>query len=80
MGTLTGATQSLGASALVKVHQLKDPSFQPSLPVPEFGRATGGGAAYMGSIQNVRYQLVSGMDRYVNAEGSLPTGDTRAWP
>jgi hypothetical protein len=64
VGSITGATQSLGASALVKVHQIRDPSFQPSLPVPEFCRATGGGAAYMGSIQNMRYQFVSGIDRY----------------
>ena len=69
MGTLTGATQSLGASALVKLHQLRDPEFRPSLPVPEFGRATGGAAAYMGSIQNLRYQLVSGMDRCALTEG-----------
>ena len=63
MGSLTGATQSVGGSALVKLHQLRDPNFQPSLPIPELKRASGGTAAYMGSLANCRYQIVSGIDR-----------------
>lgn len=63
MGSITGATQSLGGSALVKLHQLRDPEFKPTLPVPELKRASGGNAAYMGSLANCRYQIVSGIDR-----------------
>lgn len=65
VGSLTGATQSLGGNALVRLHQLRDPQFEPSLPVPELKRASGGTAAYMGSLANCRYQLVSGIDRRV---------------
>lgn len=63
VGSLTGASQSLGGSALVKLHQLRDPAFQPSLQIPELKRASGGNAAYMGSLANCRYQVVSGIDR-----------------
>lgn len=63
VGSVTGATQSVGGAALVKLHQLRDPDFRPALPVPELSRASAGTAAYMGSLANCRYQIVSGIDR-----------------
>ena len=64
VGSLLGLAQSLGGAGLVKLHQMRDPHFQPTLPLPEVQRASTGLAAYMGIVANTRYQLVSGADRY----------------
>lgn len=63
VGSLTGAAQSLGGRGLVKLHQIKDKDFKPSLAVPNLKRSSGGLAAYLGTVANARYQLVGGLDR-----------------
>lgn len=60
---MTGAVQSLGGSGLTKLRRTKDPEFSPTLAVPELKRSSGGLAAYMGTIANLRYQAVGGLDR-----------------
>ena len=66
VGSILGLVQSVGGAGLVKVHQLRDPEFKPSLPLPEVKRASTGLAAYMGIVANLRYQAVSGADRYLS--------------
>lgn len=70
VGSIAGAAQSLGGHALVKVHQIKDKSFQPSLAVPELKRSSGGLAAYMGTLAHARYQLLGGLDRFAYLHSS----------
>ena len=64
VGSMAGAAQSLLGAGLVRLHQMKDPEFKPSLPVPELKRSSGGLAAYMSLVANLRYQIVSGVDRF----------------
>ena len=79
VGSLLGLAQSLGGTGLVKLHQLRDPSFQPTAPLPDMKRASTGLAAYMGLVANIRYQLVSGADRLFFHLHSANVGRIPSW-
>ncbi|KXZ54311.1 hypothetical protein GPECTOR_5g396 [Gonium pectorale] len=66
VGLLTGAGTSLLSSAAVALRQkYVDPSFEPSVPVPDVARSSAGLAAFFALSANTRYQLIGGMDRYM---------------
>lgn len=65
VGVLTGTATSMLGSAAVALRQRQDPSWQPSVPVPDVARASGGMGAYFALNVNTRYQLIGGMDRYL---------------
>jgi hypothetical protein len=59
-----GATAALSRGA-VALHKRVDPTFEPSVPVPELGRSSAGMGAYFALNANTRYQLIGGMDKYL---------------
>lgn len=65
VGMLAGAAQSALAQAAVAIRQKKDPGFQPSMPVPSVKQSAIGMAASWGLFANMRYQIISGFDRYL---------------
>lgn len=65
VGALTGGATSLLSSLAVKVHKQVDPSYEPSVAVPDVARSSGGLGAFFALTNNVRYQLLGGMDRYL---------------
>lgn len=65
LGAFFGGAQSLLGSAAVSLRQRSDPSFKPSVPVPELSRAVAGTGAFMGLSANIRYNLLAGLDRYM---------------
>jgi hypothetical protein len=65
VGMLAGAAQSALAQAAVALRRQRDPSFQPSMPVPSVQQSALGFAAAQGIFANVRYQMVAGIDRYL---------------
>ena len=69
IGAASGAAMSLAGSAALAVRRRSDPSFQPSVPVPELGRSTQGMALSLGAFSNLRYQAVSGIDRVLFERG-----------
>lgn len=65
VGMLAGAAQSSLAQAAVAIRRKSNPNFQPSMPVPSVQQSALGFAAAQGIFGNVRYQMVSGIDRYL---------------
>lgn len=66
VGLLTGTATSLLSSAAVALRQkYTDPSFEPSVPIPDAARSGAGLAAFFALSANTRYQLLGGMDRYL---------------
>lgn len=65
VGLLTGTLTSLLSQAVVGIRKKYDPSFEPSIPVPEVARSSAGLAAFFAISANTRYQLLGGMDRYL---------------
>ncbi|KAG2425650.1 hypothetical protein HXX76_013495 [Chlamydomonas incerta] len=66
VGLLTGAGTSLLSQAAVALRRkYVDPSFEPSVPVPDVARSSAGLAAFFAISANTRYQLLGGMDRYL---------------
>lgn len=57
VGMLAGAAQSALAQAAVALRRQRDPSFQPSMPVPSVQQSALGFAAAQGIFANVRYQV-----------------------
>jgi hypothetical protein len=55
---MTGAGTSLLSSAAVALRQRADPSFEPSVPVPDVARSSAGLAAFFALSANTRYQLL----------------------
>lgn len=66
VGALSGLAMSVLGSAEVRLRQLQDPGFQPSVDIPSPQRSAGGLALSMGLSSNLRYQLVSGLDRILS--------------
>lgn len=64
VGMLAGGAMSGLQTAAVKVRQISNPEWQPSVPVPEFWRSACGMAASLGVASNLRYQLIAGADRW----------------
>lgn len=65
VGVVTGTATSLLGNAAVAARRHQDPAFQPSVPVPDIARSSGGLGAYLALNVNTRYQLVGGLDRYL---------------
>lgn len=63
VGMLAGAAQSALAQAAVALRRKRDPSFQPSMPVPSVQQSALGFAAAQGIFANVRYQVGAGGTR-----------------
>jgi len=74
VGMAAGGIGALASNGLVSLRRAKDPSFEPSLPVPSVQAAATATGLYMGVFSNVRYQLIGGMDRWMQMMlASLPT-------
>ena len=65
VGAAAGSAMSLLSSGLTAARQKLDPSYQPSQPSPELGRASAGTAAFFALNVHARYQLLGGVDRYL---------------
>lgn len=65
VGMLAGAAQSALAQAAVAIRRKSDPSFRPSVRIPSIKQSSIGMAASLGLFANVRYQIISGFDRYL---------------
>lgn len=63
VGSIAGAAMSGLSQLAVGLRQRQDPSFTPSVPIPEIGKSSAGMGAYMALSANLRYQAVSGIDR-----------------
>ena len=63
MGTLSGATMSLGQRAATAVRRRGDPDWQPAVRTPDVRASATGLAVSMGVFANARYQIISGVDR-----------------
>ena len=63
VGSVAGAAMSGLSQLAVKVRRQRNPDFTPSVPIPELGKSSQGMGLYMAASANVRYQLVSGIDR-----------------
>ena len=65
VGMLAGAAQSALAQAAVAIRKASDPAFEPSMPVPSVKQSALGLGASLGIFANLRYQTISGFDRYL---------------
>ena len=63
VGSIAGTAMSGLSQLAVRLRQQRDPSFTPSVPIPELGKSSAGMGAYMALSANLRYQAVSGIDR-----------------
>ena len=61
-GAAAGAATSALSHAAVALRRRADPSFEPSVPVPDASRASGGLGAFFALNANARYQLLGGLD------------------
>lgn len=66
-----GATSLLSSAAVALRRKYVDPSFEPSVPIPEVARSSAGLAAFFAVSANTRYQLIGGMDRYLVAHSNF---------
>jgi len=74
VGMVAGASGSVVSNGLVALRRTKDPSFEPALPVPAPQQAALAMGAHLGFFSNFRYQLIGGMDRWMQMMlASLPT-------
>jgi hypothetical protein len=71
VGTLSGAAMSLGQRAGAAVRRRSDPDWQPAVRAPDLRAGATGLAVSMGVFANARYQIISGVDRYVMTSGSF---------
>lgn len=71
VGMLAGGAMSGLQTAAVQARRAlgPDPSWSPSVPVPEFWRASCGMAASLGVASNLRYQCIAGADRWLFDHG-----------
>lgn len=68
VGAAAGVVTSLASTAAVEVRRRApggNPTFEPSVPVPELGRSSGGLAAFFATNVNLRYQAIGGLDRFL---------------
>ncbi len=63
VGSIAGAAMSCLSQLAVNLRQQRDPSFTPSVPIPDLAKSTAGMGMYMALSANLRYQAVSGIDR-----------------
>jgi hypothetical protein len=70
VGAAAGAATAAASGAAVALRRRTDPGFEPSVPVPEIGRSSGGLGAFFAINANARYQLLGGMDRYMFGHAS----------
>ncbi|KAI8113237.1 hypothetical protein M9435_003241 [Picochlorum sp. BPE23] len=65
VGLVAGGLQSSLSKAVVALRQKSDPSFVPSMKIPEIQQSALGMAATCGVFANARYQIIAGFDRYL---------------
>lgn len=65
VGTLAGASMAGLSQLALRLRQKYEPGFQPSVRIPSVRQSAGGLAVSMGIFSNLRYQLISGVDRYL---------------
>jgi len=65
VGVLSGAAMTAGQRALTAIRRRGDPNWQPAVRTPELRNSSLGMAASMGLFANGRYQIISGVDRYL---------------
>lgn len=65
VGTLTGVAMSGLGNLDVQVRRKFDPTFTPSMPIPDVRASAGGMALALGLFSNARYQIIGGVDRYL---------------
>lgn len=70
VGAAAGAATSAASSLAIAAHRRTDPTWEPSVPVPDISRASGGLGAFFALNANVRYQLLGGLDRYLFSHAS----------
>lgn len=63
VGSIAGAAMSGLSQLAVGLRHQRDPSFTPSVPIPDLAKSTAGMGMYMALSANLRYQAVSGIDR-----------------
>lgn len=65
VGVLSGGAMTAGQRALTAIRRRGDPNWQPAVRTPELRNSSLGMAASMGLFANARYQIISGVDRYL---------------
>lgn len=65
VGSIAGAAMSGLSQLAVGLRRKQNPDFTPSVPIPELGKASAGMGLYMALSANLRYQAVSGFDRWM---------------
>lgn len=65
VGVAAGVAMSAGQSALAAIRRRSNPDWQPAVRTPELRASALGLAASMGFFANGRYQIISGVDRYL---------------
>jgi hypothetical protein len=65
VGAAAGAATAAAGAAAVAARRRADPSFEPSVPVPDIARSSGGLGAFFALNANLRYQLLGGLDAYL---------------
>lgn len=65
VGVISGGLMSIGQSAAAALRRRSDPDWQPAVRTPELRASALGLAASMGIFANARYQIISGVDRYL---------------
>lgn len=65
VGVIAGTFMSVGQSAAAAVRRHRDPNWQPAVRTPALRNSALGLAASQGIFANARYQIISGVDRYL---------------
>ena len=65
VGVIAGGLMSVGNSAAAAIRRHSNPDWQPAVRAPELRSSALGLAASMGIFANMRYQIISGVDRYL---------------
>lgn len=65
VGVIAGGLMSVGQSAAIAVRRHSAPDWQPAVRAPELRSSALGLAASVGVFANMRYQIISGVDRYL---------------
>lgn len=69
IGVIMGTVQNVMANLLVSIRRKKDASYMPSIPVPTMVQSAAGLGAWLGISCNMRYQGLSGLDRWLSVPG-----------
>lgn len=70
VGVIAGGFMSAGQSAAAALRRKSNPDWQPAVRTPELRASALGLAASTGIFANARYQIISGVDRYLFGHSS----------